>query len=282
MSNKAIFRREDTQGKIRKLDELWNVDDQDEKEQCLQLSPSIYDLAFWAFSLDEDEKEMIKILEQIDADNDGVITEEEIAKVMENEKAKKLILKFKSKRKGFEKSAMSDQEIVKILENEIVARKFERSRIFFRATITFAFQAIIVVSLFTYFTANSSRYYIEFWGSYAATLACLIALQYYFQPVMEKHLIKMRFLFNHTESFESFGMPMLIALFSFLGTMLIMVISLFSVFYFIQFDTLTGVQNYAALTALNLVDTLQYESMGKSDVVVKEYEKSEMKIPLTL
>jgi hypothetical protein len=136
---------------------------------------------------------------------------------------------------------MTDQEIVRILENDIIARKFERSRIFFRASITFAFQSMIVVTLASYFSANSSKYCVEFWGSYAATLACLIALQYYFQPVMEKHLIKIKFLFNHADNFESFGMPLLIALFSYVGTLLIMAISLFSVFYFVQYDTLTGV-----------------------------------------
>jgi hypothetical protein len=42
-------------GKIRTLDELWNVDDNDEHEQWLELDESIYDLCFWAFSLDQDE-----------------------------------------------------------------------------------------------------------------------------------------------------------------------------------------------------------------------------------
>ena len=36
-TNKAVFRREDSHSKIRKLDDLWNVEDQEEDLPTLQL-----------------------------------------------------------------------------------------------------------------------------------------------------------------------------------------------------------------------------------------------------
>lgn len=92
----------------------------------------------------------------------------------------KLVKKFKRKRKGFQNNSVTDQEVVQAIENDVCARKIERQRIFFRATITFAFQAVIVGGLGVYFTANSARYKVEYFGSFAATAACLIALQFYF------------------------------------------------------------------------------------------------------
>jgi hypothetical protein len=64
-TNKAVYRREDTHQKIRKLDDLWNVDDQDEDQLCLTLDESVYHLAFFSFYLDQREKDMIRILDDL-------------------------------------------------------------------------------------------------------------------------------------------------------------------------------------------------------------------------
>jgi len=168
----------------------------------MKLAGNFYQLAFFAFYVDEQEKQELQILEEMEENS----SEEDL---------QKRLLESSIVQEAFGKSGdgaaqtfdeNEKKEIMQFLRVKQYLRRVQRGRIFGKTFMLYVLQMALSVILFKYF--NRSGLYFP---SYATTLISayivVIILHLFMQPGVFKSIECMKYLFTHSENFEQTFIP---------------------------------------------------------------------------
>ena len=233
-------------------------------EEFYELSRDIYSLAFFAFYIDDDERDEEFILNELEEELDKSELQSETSKSKNRDtygtSSNRISINFLKNRLedlNYPREENNFSDIIEHLKVKRYLRRMERGRMLQKVLLTYLLQIFIIIILYNYFSWMIFSPPQSF-NLCALAFLCCVVLHLYLQPTVFTSLERMRYLFAHKDQFEQTFWPFTICFMKFSCELLVEGIEVLTT-YLLSYDELWVIMCYSAFIIICQIDNQYFE-----------------------